>query len=291
VSFFLHMKNCLFVFGVLFLSLPLRAQQEIVNVNYLNNVLNQDTLMGQNHHFEASVLFPIYKNAKHLIGGKWIYTYDQFSGIDPLLNQRLQGIDLNLLWKLALNEKSSIQLGFLIGGFSDFTSVTADVLRYRMVGNYTHRFSEDLLAGLGLIYNRHFNAHMWIPMATVDWKLNSRWKVSGMLPIKPKISYFINEKWNWVNEGAGHAETFKVKKAVIELTGWTLMSSLQYTLKKHHRFQAGVGLTLSQRLRYYQDPKEMKWKLYNFDIKANEEPMVDLMTKGGRCNIGYTFLL
>lgn len=69
------------------------------------------------------------------------------------------------------------------------------------------------------------------------------------------------------------------------------MSSLQYTFKKHHRFQAGVGLTLSQRLRYYQEPKEMKWKLYNFDIKANEEPLVDLTTKGGRWNVEYTFLL
>ncbi len=285
------MKNFLIFFGLLFFSLPLQAQQEIVNVNYTNNVLNRDTLKSQNHHFEASVLFPIYKNAKHLIGGKWIYTHDQFSGLHPQLNRSLQGLDLNLLWKLALNENSSIQLGFLIGAFSDFNAGSKDVLRYRIVGNYTQRFSEALVAGVGTIYSHHFNAHMWIPIASVDWKLNNRWKVSGMLPIKPKISYIINDKWNWVSEGAGHAETFKVKKAVIELTGWTLMSSLQYTFKKHHRFQAGVGLTLSQRLRYYQEPKEMKWKLYNFDIKANEEPLVDLTTKGGRWNVGYTFLL
>lgn len=275
-----------------------RGQQgstEIAGVSYTENTLKNDSLNGKNAQFEAFVLIPFLRSEKNTLGAKLNYSHGVFSGLNSKLNHTLTAADLSLFWIRNISIKDKFQAFLQYGIFSDFRDISLDDFRFRITGNYSRRYSDRLTLGLGMMYNHQFNSNMFVPFASLEVKVTPKFIIGGLAPIKPKVTYLISTKSRWITEFVGHAETYRLSKknhanSVLEFTGWTAMSTLDYTLKKHHRFTAGLGYTLSQRIRYYENPQSPKLKLYNFDLTEKEKPTVDITTSGIRYMLGYSYV-
>ncbi len=271
-----------------------KNRTEVFGLNYTDNTLKNDSFKGKNSQIDAFLLIPFYQNQTNVIGSKIIYSKGVFSGLNQNLNHTLTATDLSLFWIRSF-KRDKLQTFLQYGAFSDFKDINLDDFRLRVTANYSRKYSERLTAGLGMMYNKQFNSNMFIPFVSTDFKITPKWTLSGLLPIKPKLTYLISEKSRWVTEFMGHGETYRLSvknynNSVIELTGWTGMSTLDYTFKQHHRLMAGVGYTLSQRIRYYDNPQTLKLKLYNFDLTEKEKPTEDITLSGIRWTAGYNFV-
>ncbi len=275
-----------------------QAQQQptdIAGVSFVQNTLKNDSLNGKNAQLEAFVLIPFLRNDKNTLGAKLNYSHGSFRGLNPKLNHTLTAADLSLFWIRNLNTRDKFQAFLQYGIFSDFKDISMDDFRFRVTGNFSRKYTDRLTLGLGMMYNRQFNSNMFVPFASLEVKVTPKLIVGGLAPIKPKITYLINNKSRWITEFIGHAETYRMSKknhmnSVLEFTGWTGMSTIDYILKKHHRFTLGLGYTLSQRIRYYENPQIPKLKLYNFDLSEKDKPTVDVTTSGVRLIAGYSFV-
>lgn len=55
---------------------------------------------------------------------------------------------------------------------------------------------QDLQFKFGLYYNREFFGNFFMPLAGVDWRINDRFQIYGVLPSNYRIEYKLNRKWN-----------------------------------------------------------------------------------------------
>jgi hypothetical protein len=60
----------------------------------------------------------------------------------------------------------------------------------------TRVYRSDLQVKLGLYYNREFWGNFFMPLAGVDWKINDRWQMYGVMPSNFRMEYKLSKNWN-----------------------------------------------------------------------------------------------
>ncbi|MES2567754.1 MAG: DUF6268 family outer membrane beta-barrel protein [Bacteroidota bacterium] len=64
------------------------------------------------------------------------------------------------------------------------------------IGLVARVFNENLQVKFGLYYNREFFGNFFMPLAGVDWKINSRFQMYGTLPSNFRMEFKLSQKWN-----------------------------------------------------------------------------------------------
>ncbi len=78
----------------------------------------------------------------------------------------------------------------------------------------TYKKRPGLTVKLGLYYNKEFFGNFFMPLAGIDWKINSRQRLFGILPGYMTYEYLINSKIAW----GGNFRTFTNSYKLIDKT-------------------------------------------------------------------------
>lgn len=88
----------------------------------------------------------------------------------------------------------SLQVLFAPRFMSDFKGVDKDHLQLGGIVIYGKRYSENLKLGFGALYNQEFYGPNLVPLVDLDWRLNDRWSIVGLLPIYAKVKYKFSDR-------------------------------------------------------------------------------------------------
>lgn len=296
------MKNFSILIGLLscFTSLTFaqdndQDSKELFGIGYTHSLIGRDSIHGNSQQIEAFLNQPLLRKNKCFLGVRLGYHYNRINGVSDLLNQKLTGIDLNLLWQRKWKDSSKIQVNGQVGIFSDFRDVSISDFRGRIAANYLFRISKKMKMGIGIGYSRQFEAHQLTPFISINYQISSRWHLLGVLPIKPVLVFKINNRFHWRTELQGKVESYRLSaktynNAVIDRTGWYLATGVDWLVRKHHRFSGGIGYSFRQSIRYYADSEMNNWKVFTFDLSSKNEPLTSVSSKGVRFTFKYTFV-
>lgn len=269
--------------------------RELFGTLYTFSTIRRDTIQGTNQHLEAFLNQPLFRKNNQFLGIRLGYNYNRISQVHELLNQKLTGIDLNLIWQWKWKDSSKLQINAQAGIFSDFKDIGVSDFRGRIAANYLFRVSKKLKIGVGMAYARQFEAHQISPFISVNYQINSRWHILGVLPIKPVLLFKVTNKFHWRTEIQGKVESYRLSaktadNAVIDKSGWYFSTGVDWLVKKHHRLSGGIGYSIRQNLRYYADSEINNWKILTFDLSSKNTPLTTVSSKGFRFTFKYTFV-
>jgi len=94
------------------------------------------------------------------------------------------------------DESRSLQVLFAPRLMTDFVHNDTDNLQWGGLAVYDKRYHERLKIGFGLLYNQEFYGPNFVPLINVDWKVNQKWSITGLLPIYGKLKYQFNERFD-----------------------------------------------------------------------------------------------
>ncbi len=106
----------------------------------------------------------------------------------------LHGIILRTGLYKKFSKDRGLQIFFSPRIMSDFQNIDGTHFQYGGMILYENRYNDKLKMGFGAMYNQEFFGPYMVPLINLDWKLNERWSIAGLLPIYVKIKYEINER-------------------------------------------------------------------------------------------------
>ena len=109
--------------------------------------------------------------------------------MDPV---SLHGFILRTGLYRTLDDGKAISVFFAPRLMTDFEQTDSNHLQLGGLVLYDKRHNDDLLLGFGLMFNQEFFGPYLVPLINLDWKINERWSVVGLLPVYGKLKY----KWN-----------------------------------------------------------------------------------------------
>ena len=290
-------RICILIFGC-FLLLNLSAQEqskELCGITYSVSQIKNDSVNGRNQNFDAFVHFPLIKKDNFVMAGKVNFSQNKYQGIGDIFDLSLTTMDATLFLSKKINDNNKLQLIGKGGLYSDFKDIGWKDFRYRIGINVAHTFSEKLKVGMGIAYARQFKAHQINPFLSVNYKINKNFILSGLLPIKPTLTYIINENWKWSSGITSNVESFRLSSSannqIVEFSGWKAASDVAYTFRKKHRFSLGLSYSFQQNIRLYNDIKENNWKIFTFNLSEKVAPFSEEKFTKLSCFIKYNFVL
>ncbi|GAB3800645.1 hypothetical protein GCM10028819_26350 [Spirosoma humi] len=288
----------LWFLGAVLIPFAARAQRpnlEVAGLEYRHSRFTSDSLKGQVNSVAAFLNFPILKTDKRMIGGRF-----QVNTGTLALNDKgsfsVTRLDLNLFWQRNYSETTKLQL-FVQGGlYSDFVDISGEDMRYAIGGSYTIRHSPRLTSGSGVQFVRQFFGYQINPFIAINYAISDRLHLSGLLPIRPRLEYRFSESMSWVNEISGNLTSYRLSQEsrhsqYVQVTQWSGVSSLAVTVKKRHKFSAGLGYDFRNQLQLYNNDSAPYWSIITFPLGKHAQPVTDLNGRGLRMQVSYHLVL
>lgn len=270
----------------------------VAGVKYGNEKMKNDSLDGKMKTLDVFLNLPLVKSEENKVVMRIGFQQRNISEMkNELYHQNLKGIDAAFVWNHRLNEDKGLTFISQPGFYSDFENFSMDDFRFRIAVSYMVKHSERFNTGWGIAYAYQFFGHQLNPFVVInyDFGSGSRWKLSGLLPIMPKLTYTLNENLSWNNELSGKVESYRFSQSdtsyFMEISGWNATSNLDWTIKKHHRLSFGVGYILRQNTKIFENGDRNDWKIFTFDLSEKNKPISETTTRGFLWNIGYSFAL
>lgn len=264
-------------------------------INYSPSKIKNDSINGTSNDVNAYLNFPVYRNDKQFIGARINYESIHTNEVNSYFDRHFTGTDLNVFWQSKLNEKHKLYVFAKGGIYSDYKDISGKDIRFLIGSGYITKNSDRLSTGFGLIYGRQFFGNQINPYIAIDYDITPKLNLSGILPVRPVLTYKISNRFSWVNEIDGNVQTFRLSQtdydnSFVQIIGWKYVSSAQFLAGKHHMFTAGIGY-LAQTQGYYNDEDVNNWKIFTFNISQKNKPIELLKMHGVTFSIGYDFVL
>ncbi len=214
----------------------------------------------------------VFKNEKTIWYSDLTYNYSSVSSTanfgDSVFNPiQLHGFILQTGWVQKLSSDRAIQLLFAPRLMSDFQNMDGRSLQLGAVGLFEKKFSNKLLMRFGAMYNQDLFSSMLVPLIYLDWNVgNSKWNISGLVPIYAKIGYKFNDRFtagiaqfglvtSYALGGEGYAGDYMERKS-IDLTAFG-----RYRLAGNLHLEARVGYALSRDYAQYDEDDKMDFRI------------------------------
>lgn len=281
----------------IFFSIKIQAQEgkpDLFGVSYGSDKIKNDSVKGKIKDIDAFLNFPIYRDNEETVGGRLQFKSRSISSLDPAFSKDLYGTDFFVFWQLKIKQKYKLYFFAQIGAYSDFKDISEEDFRYSLGARYTIQHNDNLKTGWGISYSRQFYGHQLNPFISFDYQITPKLQLTGLLPIRPKLIYTINDKLSWTNEIFASAGSYRLSASednsrFIRINNWYGMSSLEYKLSGNHKISLGIGYDFINSLKLYEDNTATNWSIFTFDLRQKSEPIQEIRSRGLRFNIGYSF--
>jgi hypothetical protein len=131
---------------------------------------------------------------------------------------------------------------------------------------YEKMFNEQLTMRFGAMYNNEFSGPLVVPLVFLNWQMNSRWNITGLLPISSKLSYRTGDR---IVLGLGHfglitsyrlgnpgTEEYYMEKTSIDIT-----ASCRYRLAGNVHIEGHIGYALGRNYEQYESNQKVDFRL------------------------------
>jgi len=173
---------------------------------------------------------------------------------------------------------------------TDFNGVDIKHFQLGGIGLYEKKHSDQLIMRYGLMYNREFFGHMFVPLIYVDWQVTTKWSVKGLFPIFAKIAYQANQKLSFGLSHFGLITSYQVGDPeysldYIERQSIDLTLFLRYQLAGNFHFETRGGLALGRNYRQFAQGDEVDFRVAIFsfgdervqkNISFDPGPIIDI---------------
>lgn len=282
-----------------FVSVSSFAQErsaQMAGLEYSREKMQNDSIKGYSDNLNAFLNFPISKSDKQRIGGRIQFRSKTISNTGQYFDHHLYSIDLNVSWQKNIKDNAQFYLFSQFGFYSDFIDLSTEDFRYSAGFRYVLRHNDKLQTGWGMAYSRQYFGHQLNPFFSIEYDISSKLRLSGLLPIRPKLTYTLSENVFLSSEISGSAGSYRLSaldnnNRFIRINQWYSLSSLGFTLRKQHCISIGLGYNLRQTVRLYDDGQDRALSIFTFDIKKKSTPVAEVKTRGAILSVSYSFKL
>jgi hypothetical protein len=131
---------------------------------------------------------------------------------------------------------------------------------------YEKMFNEQLTMRFGAMYNNEFSGPLVVPLVFINWQMNSRWNITGLLPISSKLSYRIGDR---ITLGLGHfglITSYRLgnpdtEKYYMEKTSIDITASCRYRLAGNIHVEGHIGYALGRDYEQYDSDQKVDFRL------------------------------
>lgn len=214
----------------------------------------------------------VFKNNKSIWYSDLTYTYSQVTGISSFSDSvahpiQLHGFILQTGLVQKLDETRAVQILFAPRFMSDMKNVDSRSFQLGAVALFEKQFSKKLLMRFGAMYNQDLFGPILVPLIYLDWKVGqTKWTISGLVPIYAKISYRFNDRFAAgvsqfglvtsyaLGDEAYHGDYMERKS--IDLTAFG-----RYRLAGNLHLEARLGYALSRDYAQYRNNDKMDFRI------------------------------
>jgi hypothetical protein len=141
---------------------------------------------------------PVVFNDKNIWYNDLTYNYfavnNDITMPDHIANPiRLHGFILQTGLVHRFSTSTALQLLFAPRYMTDFRGSGLSRWQFGGIILYEKIFRDNLMMRFGALYNQELGGPFLVPLVYLDWRLSSRWSISGLLPIYAKVKYEVNE--------------------------------------------------------------------------------------------------
>jgi hypothetical protein len=149
---------------------------------------------------------------------------------------------------------------------TDFFNAGMDCLQPGGTFLYEKEFNEQLTMRFGAMYNNEFSGPLVVPLVFINWQMNSRWNITGLLPISSKLSFRAGDR---ITLGLGHfglitsyrlgnpdTEEYYMEKTSIDIT-----ASCRYRLAGNVHVEGHIGYALGRTYEQYEINQKVDFRL------------------------------
>jgi hypothetical protein len=215
--------------------------------------------------FTANINFPLELKSKEVIIAGGTFDYYKFTSARPELTETrflyAANIQLGYLhsWK---GGKWKTMLVALPKISSDRFSFTKDAFQMGGVILFTKIKTEKFRYKFGLYYNREFFGNFFVPLAGLEWKVNKRINIYGILPGAMNFEYRLNKNlyaglsWQSITTSYRVHQGFEKYFVRNGDRFWghnQIRAFLNYHLRKNILLFAEAGFTLHRKFQLYRN--------------------------------------
>lgn len=196
---------------VFFGSLKAQPYLDLVHLMYQNS---PGTDPSKFEHLRAQVNIPvIFKDSSIFLVNpiweeRWLQAQEQSE------RYHLRGFITWLTYSRRLGDKWEATIAFIPRWNGQPEVQFKDGFQPGGAGLMTYKKRPGLTFKFGLYYNKEFFGNFFMPLAGIDWKINSRQRLFGILPGYMTYENFINKKFAW----GGNFRTFTNSYKLINKT-------------------------------------------------------------------------
>ncbi len=183
-----------------------------------------------------------------------------------LTSMKVQGVILQTGLVMKTGEDKGIQLLFVPRLMTDMQGTDSKSWQFGGIGLYEKRMNEDLLMRFGALYNQELFGPLLVPLVYLDWKLNDRWTVVGLLPIQAKVNYRVNDRFTTGFSHFGLVQTYRIGQAefygdYIERTAIDLTAFGRWKVAGGLHLETRVGYSLGRAYQQFSEDQKMDFRL------------------------------
>jgi hypothetical protein len=212
------------------------------------------------------------------------FTYSGFNVIhdlevgptEYLTAMRMHGIILQSGIVQKINERNGFQLLAVPRYMSDFKGSDSKSWQVGGIGLYEHRYHDRLLMRYGALYNQELFGPLLVPLIYLDWQINDKWSMVGLVPINLKVNYKVDEKLTAGFSHFGFITTYRLGQE--EFKGYYIeRNSIDETLfARWNTFgnffiETRFGYSLSRVYEQYDETEKMNLRLSLVRFGDNRE--------------------
>lgn len=144
----------------------------------------------------------VLKNNRSIWYSDLTYTYSQVTAESDFADSSAQSVQvhgfiLQTGFVQKLDESHAIQILFAPRFMSDMKNVDSRSFQLGAVALFEKQFSKKLLMRFGAMYNQDLFGPMLVPLIYLNWQVGqTKWTISGLVPIYAKISYQFNDRFS-----------------------------------------------------------------------------------------------
>lgn len=211
---------------------------------------------------------PVVASEKTIWYNDFTYTlYSIRSDLDPqpeemITDMRLHAFIFQTGIAQKINDRNGFQFLLVPRYTTDFEGSDKKNWQLGAVGLYEHRVNQRLLMRFGALYNGELFGPLVVPLVFMDWQLNDRWSITGLMPINLKVNYKINERLSAGYSHFGFITTYRINQEEFE-SDYIERNSIDESLFVRWRMagnlhlETRVGYSLSRVYAQYEEDQKM----------------------------------
>lgn len=202
-------------------------------------------------------------------------------------------ISLPITFQKSLSQKYAIVASFVPSIASDFKDISSDDMVYSGALMLKINQSSKFSYSVGAAFARQFFGTLLVPIVAIDWKINDKLSLSGVLPISGKVKYQLSEQHalgviaDYAIGGGSYRLSKKMNGDYLQIQQLKTAVFYEYAFSKKFSIEVNAGYNVKQQLDRYSKDEKVDWIPFN---DPNERaPLAELKKTGFTAQTGVKY--